>query len=271
MRARPAMSAALDPVPGACLAVSHDGGTRADTLAARGGRAGRERTPSRSRPARAAASPARPSTCSSPRATDDSWCHTVAYTSALAAGAAIAGRLGPGARRRPRHAGFSSVPRARAGGALDRRTASPTAASCSAPEPRRPHTARELALKIAEGARLPTLALELETVLHGQLAGHEPADALVLVAITDHPERERHPAARRTSPAPPPRSACLSPAALRRLRPRAGRRTDARRTARHRARRPRPPRPPARRAARRRGRAADAHPRAGTRSPPTPT
>jgi fructoselysine-6-P-deglycase FrlB-like protein len=52
-------------------------------------------------------------------------------------------------------------------------------------------TARELALKVAEGARLPTLALELETVLHGQLAGHERADALILVAITDHPERAR--------------------------------------------------------------------------------
>ena len=28
-------------------------------------------------------------------------------------------------------------------------------------------------------------------MLHGQLAAHEPADALILVAITDHPERER--------------------------------------------------------------------------------
>jgi fructoselysine-6-P-deglycase FrlB-like protein len=52
-------------------------------------------------------------------------------------------------------------------------------------------TARELALKIAEGARLPTIALELETVLHGQLAGHEPADAIILVALTDDPERGR--------------------------------------------------------------------------------
>ena len=46
-------------------------------------------------------------------------------------------------------------------------------------------TARELALKIAEGARMPTLALELETVLHGQLAGHEPSDALILIAIDE--------------------------------------------------------------------------------------
>ena len=32
---------------------------------------------------------------------------------------------------------------------------------------------------------MPTLALELETVLHGQLAGHEPSDALILIAIDE--------------------------------------------------------------------------------------
>ncbi len=52
-------------------------------------------------------------------------------------------------------------------------------------------TARELALKIAEGARLPTSALELETVVHGQLAGNDASGALILVAVADHPDRER--------------------------------------------------------------------------------
>ena len=51
--------------------------------------------------------------------------------------------------------------------------------------------ARELALKIAEGARMPTLALELETVLHGQLAEHEPSDALILIAIDDSAQHDR--------------------------------------------------------------------------------
>ena len=46
-------------------------------------------------------------------------------------------------------------------------------------------TARELALKLAEGARMPTAGLELETVLHGQLAGHDASDALLLVGFTD--------------------------------------------------------------------------------------
>jgi glucosamine--fructose-6-phosphate aminotransferase (isomerizing) len=52
-------------------------------------------------------------------------------------------------------------------------------------------SARELALKIAEGARMPTLALELETVLHGQLAGDEPNDALILIAIGGGPHQDR--------------------------------------------------------------------------------
>ena len=36
-------------------------------------------------------------------------------------------------------------------------------------------TARELALKLAEGARIPTAALQLETLLHGNLAGEDTA------------------------------------------------------------------------------------------------
>ena len=122
---------------------------------------------------------------------DDSWCHTVAYTSALATGAALAGRLGPfpaepgRGGRAPRARLELHEPRAdrRPPGRPPRRALRRAGADLT--------TARELALKIAEGARLPTLALELETVLHGQLAGHEPADALMLVAITDEPDRER--------------------------------------------------------------------------------
>lgn len=54
-----------------------------------------------------------------------------------------------------------------------------------------PHLAPPRAGAARVERRLPTIALELETVLHGQLAGHEPADALILVAITDHSERDR--------------------------------------------------------------------------------
>jgi glutamine---fructose-6-phosphate transaminase (isomerizing) len=42
-------------------------------------------------------------------------------------------------------------------------------------------TARELALKLAEGARFPTATLQVETMLHGNLAGEDARTAAVLV------------------------------------------------------------------------------------------
>jgi fructoselysine-6-P-deglycase FrlB-like protein len=190
VQARPAMSAALDPAPGVCLAVSHDGGTRASTLALDAARAAGADTIAITHHGDAAVARAAEHVLVTPRH-DDSWCHTVAYTSALAAGAAIAGQLGPfgaepaAARRLLERATSSTDAAPIAGRLADRRVVLCAGAQSD-------HTtARELALKIAEGARLPTLGLELETVLHGQLAGHEPTDGLILVAITDHPERER--------------------------------------------------------------------------------
>lgn len=42
-------------------------------------------------------------------------------------------------------------------------------------------TARELALKVAEGARIPTSALGVEDVLHGHMVAHDSDSALVVV------------------------------------------------------------------------------------------
>lgn len=190
VQARPALSAALDPAPGLCLAVSHDGETRASALALLAARTAGAHTIAITCQGDASIARAADRVLVTPRH-DDSWCHTVAYTSALAAGAALAGRLGPfsaqpaAARELLERAISSAGPAPVAGRLADRRVVLCAGAQAD-------HgTARELALKIAEGARLPTLALELETVLHGQLAGHEPADALILVAITDQPGRER--------------------------------------------------------------------------------
>jgi fructoselysine-6-P-deglycase FrlB-like protein len=115
----------------------------------------------------------------------------VAYTSALAAGAALAACLGsfaadPDAAREL----LEQTTRSTNAAPIADRLADRRVVLCAGAQADHT-TARELALKIAEGACQPTLALELETVLHGQLAAHEPADALILVAITDHPERER--------------------------------------------------------------------------------
>ena len=189
IQARPAFTAALNPLPGVCLAVSHDGGTRATTLALDAARATGARTIAITNAPAGDVAHAAERALLTPRH-DDSWCHTIAYTSAIATGAAIAHRTGT-LTTSPNAAGqlLQAASRAAAAGAAaalaDRRVILCSGALTD-------HiTARELALKIAEGARMPTIGLELETVLHGQLAGHEPTDALILIAITDHPDRER--------------------------------------------------------------------------------
>jgi glucosamine--fructose-6-phosphate aminotransferase (isomerizing) len=190
VRARPAMSAALDPSPGVCLAVSHDGGTRATNLALHAARAAGAITIAITNQPGAAVARDAEHLLVTPRH-DDSWCHTMAYTSALAAGGALAVHLGgPGAEPAAARELLEHATRLPDAAAVAARLAGTRVVLCAGAQVDHV-TARELALKIAEGARLPTIALELETVLHGQLAGHEPADALILVAITDHPERER--------------------------------------------------------------------------------
>jgi glutamine---fructose-6-phosphate transaminase (isomerizing) len=190
VQARPALSAALDPAAGVCVVISHDGETRATILALDAARAAGARTVAITHQRDSSVARAADYVLATPRH-DESWCHTVAYTSALAAGAALAGSLGPFAAEpaaaRELLERASSAPQAPAVAArlADRRVVLCAGAGADLT------TARELALKLAEGARLATLALELETVLHGQLAGHEPADALVLVAITDGPAGER--------------------------------------------------------------------------------
>jgi fructoselysine-6-P-deglycase FrlB-like protein len=190
VRARPALGAALEPADGLCLAVSHEGGTRATQLAVGAARAAAARTAVITHDPGSAIAAACDHVLGTPLR-DASWCHTVGYVSPLLAGAAIAAALGApllsaaaarSALRAP--SGFD------ASALADRRVVLCAGAGID-------HiTARELALKLAEGARLATVALELETVLHGQLAGHDARDALILVAIDDHPEADR--LARRT-------------------------------------------------------------------------
>jgi glutamine---fructose-6-phosphate transaminase (isomerizing) len=189
IRGRPALSAALDATDGVCLAVSHDGETRATALAATAAHRAGARTAAITHDPSSSVAAAADRVLVTPRH-DDSWCHTIAYTSALLAGAAIAGHLGPApaqpaaARELLRHATeLDAAPIA----AL---LATSRVLLCAAAGIDQ-ITGRELALKIAEGARMPTLALELETVLHGQLAGHEAGDALILTAIGDGGRQDR--------------------------------------------------------------------------------
>jgi len=167
IESRQALAAALRPRSGGvCIAVSHDGGTPA-TCRALEAAAGAGATTA-AITAHAGSAITRPAQIilMTPLL-DRSWCHTVAYASAILAGAAIAGE-----------------------GVLDALSASIESAYAIRPrlvvEAQRVGTgrrvvttgfgadyvsARELALKIEEGARIPATAHQLETILHGHLAG----------------------------------------------------------------------------------------------------
>jgi glutamine---fructose-6-phosphate transaminase (isomerizing) len=179
--ARQALDAALEPrAGGVCLAVSHDGGTRATRLALEAARENGARTGLIT----GCADPACWSGADLVVVTpihDDSWCHTLAYTSAILAGARISGIAGDDAARAAARAVESTLGRrgdlegaaAHLGGSGRIITAGLGMDQVSA---------GELALKIAEGARIPTTAYHLETLLHGHLAGCD-ADATSLVVL----------------------------------------------------------------------------------------
>ncbi len=176
--ARQALDAVRRPQRGGvCVGVSHDGGTRATTLALEAARAAGVRTALITGVPEPAAAPVADTVITTP-VHDDSWCHTVAYTSAILTGAALARELGAtgvdaGAARAVLEAALEA--QVQDGGLAD--CARILVAGAGADEV----TARELALKIAEGARIPTVAYQLETLLHGHLAGEDATTGAVLV------------------------------------------------------------------------------------------
>jgi glucosamine--fructose-6-phosphate aminotransferase (isomerizing) len=168
VEAREALDAAVLPRRGGlCIGVSHDGGTRATRLALEAARkAGAVTAVITAHPA-ASVPGAADHVVVTPLA-DRSWCHTVAYVSAIVAGAGIAGSHATVERLteaidgvvalRPRF--VDAAKRVHGGRRI-------VTAGLGADFT----TARELALKIEEGARIPANAHRLETVLHGHLAG----------------------------------------------------------------------------------------------------
>jgi glutamine---fructose-6-phosphate transaminase (isomerizing) len=166
---------------GLLIAVSHEGGTWATIEALRAARnAGAQTalvTVSDRSPGAALAS-----IVVTTQEQDQSWCHTVGYLSPLVV-ACVAADLLTGRPTDAHQVGALLVQSA------DDRRATAVAnrlALCS-----RTITtgsgidyvaARELALKIEEGARLPAVAHQLETVRHGHLAAADETTALVIIA-----------------------------------------------------------------------------------------
>jgi fructoselysine-6-P-deglycase FrlB-like protein len=179
-----AFELALDPPSGALvIGVSHEGGTWATNEAMRQSRNAGCRilliTVSDRSPGAQLAD-----VVIQTREQDQSWCHTVGYLSPIAAATALAAAL-RGTPSEPitvralldsADSSGSAQATAMALVACDRLLMVGSGADYAA--------ARELALKVEEGARLPSTAHQLETLLHGHLAAAHARTGLVLM-LTD--------------------------------------------------------------------------------------
>ena len=168
---------------GLLIAVSHEGGTHATNEAIRAARDAGART---ALITVGAGSPGAElaDLVVTTEEQDQSWCHTVGYLSPIVVGVSLAGRLDRTRLDAPAIRALLDV-------TIDAHAAAEIAAAMSGTDrlivvgAGADHiTARELALKVAEGARLGATAHELETVLHGHLAAANRWTGLLLV-LTD--------------------------------------------------------------------------------------
>jgi glutamine---fructose-6-phosphate transaminase (isomerizing) len=175
--ARQSLEAAERPQRGGiCIGLSHDGGTRATTLALEAAAAAGARTALiTSRPGGSASGPAELVLVTPVH--DDSWCHTVGYTSPILVAAALARELGLDADAGEAEALLREALESPPDGAPLAGSERVLCVGAGIDY----ITARELALKLAEGTRVSTAAHQLETVLHGHLAGEDAGAGLVVV------------------------------------------------------------------------------------------
>lgn len=182
-----AFEAALEPTlggPGAVvLAVSHEGGTPATYRAMS---AARDAGSMVALITAAAGSPAAgfADLTVSTGEVDQSWCHTVGYLSPILAGIAIGAHLGgwqvePAAIRLLLEAGLSAASETAQADMADRLAGASRLLVIGSGVDR--IAARELTLKVEEGAHLPAAMRDLETMLHGHLAGIDASSRLVLI------------------------------------------------------------------------------------------
>ena len=126
---------------------------------------------------------------------DQSWCHTVGYTSPLIAAVAVAAHLA----RRPLDDGARAAVRDLMAAGAGRTAVAEPAAERLATAHRiiviasgadRP-AGRELVLKVEEGTWIPAAYRDLETFLHGHLAATDGSTALILILADRQGRPER--------------------------------------------------------------------------------
>ena len=187
--AAPAMDALLDPPDRLLIGVSHEGGTKI-TNAALAAASERGATTALVTVSDRSPGAALADITVTTDEQDQSWAHTVGYLSPLLVGAVLAARmrgeaLDLGRVRElvePSH-GLVSFVEAAVATLSD---ASRIVVAGTGPDHA---TARELALKLEETCRLPAVAREVETLLHGHLAAFDGRTSIVLI-VSDLPGRE---------------------------------------------------------------------------------
>lgn len=179
---RQALDAALDPRGGLCIGVSHDGATRATILALEANRAAGGTTALiTGRPGAPAAAVA-DEVCVTPLR-DRSWCHTVAYLSAILTGGLVADALGGTSLDLPALGDYVEAvlaQRAQADAMAQSLHGNTYLIACGLGSD--VGVARELALKVEEGVRTPATLRDTETLLHGHLAACDQHTGIVMFA-----------------------------------------------------------------------------------------
>ncbi len=188
-----AFEAALDPAGGLCIAISHDGATWATTRALEAARAAGARTAIVTVSGRAPGARGVDVVLETVER-DQSYCHTIGYTSPLLAATAVAAALtgehvDPPTVRALMAAGI---------GPTATKAAESIAAGLSGCRPilvigsgaDRP-AARELVLKLEEGTWIPAAMRDLETFLHGHLPSTDAGTGLVLIMAESRAHAER--------------------------------------------------------------------------------
>jgi len=188
-----AFEASLDPQPGLCIAISHDGGTQATTRAVEAARAAGARTAIITVSARAPGAQGVDLVLET-HERDQSYCHTIGYTSPLlaatAVGAALTGRgVDPAAIRALMAAGIAPAAAAAAEGIARGLAATRPILTVGSGADRGP--ARELVLKLEEGTWIPAASRNLETFAHGHLPSTDPSTGLVLLLTERRSRAER--------------------------------------------------------------------------------